>query len=90
MPDETPIPAELLPPELLVMDLLYTPRETRLMREAAAAGGSVQNGDVLFIEESSVAFHLWTGQAAPLDLVRSTLDATRDSVPDAVAETAEA
>ena len=34
-PDETPIPAELLPPELLVLDLLYTPRESRLLREAA-------------------------------------------------------
>ena len=32
---ETPIPAELLPPELLVLDLLYRPRETRLLRERA-------------------------------------------------------
>ena len=37
-PDETPIPPELLPPDLLVLDLLYTPKETRLLREAAAAG----------------------------------------------------
>jgi hypothetical protein len=38
-----------------------------------------------------VAFHLWTGQEAPLDLLRSTLDAARDSVPaEPVAEAAEA
>ncbi len=91
VPDETPIPAELLPPDLMVLDLLYTPKETRLMREAAAAGATVQNGDVMFLEESAVAFHLWTGQEAPRDLFRSTLDAARDSVPAAqVAETAEA
>ncbi|MET0773482.1 MAG: shikimate dehydrogenase, partial [Candidatus Limnocylindrales bacterium] len=90
VPDETPIPAELLPPELMVIDLLYTPRETRLMREAAAAGGTVQNGDIMFIEESAVAFNLWTGQEAPRDLFRATLDAARDSAPEPVAEAAEA
>ncbi len=91
VPDETPIPAELLPPDLLLLDLLYTPRETRLMREAAAVGATVQNGDTMFLEESAVAFQLWTGQEAPMDLFRSTLDAARDSAPtEPVAEAAEA
>jgi shikimate dehydrogenase len=92
VPDETPIPAELLPPDLLVLDLLYTPRETRLMREAAAAGATVQNGDVMLIHQSAAAFGLWTGQQAPIDLLTSTLDEARDRAPEpaAVAETAEA
>ncbi len=79
-PDETPIPAELLPPELLVLDLLYTPRESRLLREAAAAGAAaVLNGDVMLIHQSAAAFELWTGQPAPIDLLTKTLEAYRDT-----------
>ena len=79
-PDETPIPAGLLPPDLLVMDLLYTPKETRLLREAAAAGASAtQNGDVMLLHQSAAAFELWTGQPAPLDVLTERLDAARDS-----------
>ena len=36
--DQSPMPAELLPPDLLVLDLMYQPRETKLMRDARAAG----------------------------------------------------
>ncbi len=74
--DETPIPAELLPPDLMVLDLLYTPRQSRLLRDAAAAGATaVQNGDVMLIHQSAAAFELWTGQSAPIDLL--TADAGR-------------
>ena len=39
------------------MDLLYTPRQSRLLREAAAAGASAfQNGDVMLINQSAAAF----------------------------------
>lgn len=80
-PDETPIPAELLPPDLLVLDLLYTPRETRLMREARAAGATVLNGDTMLLHQSAAAFQLWTGQQAPLELLTETLEAARDAQP---------
>src|SRR6185369_17981923 len=36
--DVSPIPAELLPPELMVLDLTYVPRDTRLLRDARSAG----------------------------------------------------
>ena len=67
-PEETPIPAELLRPDILVMDLLYAPAETRLLREAAAAGASAtMNGDVMLLHQTAAAFELWTGQEAPMD-----------------------
>jgi shikimate dehydrogenase len=78
-PDETPIPAELLPPELLVLDLLYTPRETRLLRDARSAGATATlNGDVMLLHQSAAAFHLWTGQQAPMDVLRERLEQLRD------------
>jgi shikimate dehydrogenase len=91
-PAETPIPGEILPPELLVLDLQYMPKETRLMREAKAAGATaVMNGDIMLIHQSAAAFELWTGQQAPLDLLRETLERTRDLPDEPVAgEAAEA
>ncbi len=89
--DETPIPAELLPPDLLVLDLLYMPRQSRLLREAAAAGASaVQNGDVMLINQSAAAFELWTGQPAPIDLLTETLEHARDTVAPAEVATTNA
>jgi shikimate dehydrogenase len=74
--DETPVPAELLPPDLLVLDLIYRPRETRLLRDARAAGAAaVQNGESMLLHQGAAAYELWTGQAAPLELMREQLEA---------------
>jgi shikimate dehydrogenase len=78
-PDESPIPAELLPPDLLVLDLLYVPRETRLIRDAAAAGAAgTLNGDLMLLTQSAAAFQLWTGREAPVELLRERLEAARE------------
>jgi len=90
--DETPIPGELLPPDLLVLDLLYTPKETRLVREARGAGAAAAaNGDVMLIHQTAAAFNLWTGQAAPMELLAERLEAARDeAVPAADAAATDA
>ena len=73
--DVSPIPAELLPPEMLVLDLIYTPRETRLLRDAKAAGAAAtMNGELMLLHQGAAAFRLWTGQEPPLDLMRERLD----------------
>jgi shikimate dehydrogenase len=71
--DETPIPAELIPGELLVMDLIYNPPVSRLLREAAAAGSHVQNGELMLLHQGAAAFTLWTGQPAPVALMHEKL-----------------
>jgi len=76
--DETPIPAELLPPDLLVLDLVYTPPETRLLRDAKAAGAAgTMNGELMLLHQGAAALELWTGQPAPLDLMRQKLEEAR-------------
>jgi shikimate dehydrogenase len=77
VPDETPIPGELIPPELLVLDLIYAIPQTRLLREAAAAGSETMNGEVMLLHQSAAAFTLWTGQAAPLQLMQERLEEAR-------------
>jgi shikimate dehydrogenase len=74
--DETPIPAELLPPELLVLDLVYRPRETRLLKDAKAADAqATMNGELMLLHQGAAAFELWTGQPAPLDVMRERMEA---------------
>ncbi len=71
--DESPVPGELFPPDLLVMDLIYNPPASRLLREAAAAGSQVLNGELMLLHQGAAAFTLWTGQPAPVALMREKL-----------------
>ncbi len=75
--DESPVPGDLLPPDLLVLDLIYNPTRTRLLREAAAAGDSVMNGELMLVNQGAAAFTLWTGQPAPLELMQRKLEEAR-------------
>nr|MBI3614685.1 shikimate dehydrogenase [Nitrospirota bacterium] len=72
--DETCIPASLLAPHLTVMDIVYNPLETRLLREAKAAGCRTIRGLEMFLHQAVAQFELWTGQAAPVKIMRSVLE----------------
>ena len=73
--DESPLPAEILPSELLVLDLIYA--RTRLLRDAAAAGCQVADGELMLLNQGAAAFTLWTGQKAPLELMQEKLAEAR-------------
>src|SRR5205823_9002419 len=74
--DETPIPGEVIPPELLVLDLIYS--RTRLLRDAEAAGCTVMDGELMLLHQGAAAFTLWTGQPAPLEVMEAALQAARE------------
>jgi shikimate dehydrogenase len=89
--DESPIPAEIIPPGLLVMDLIYNPAQTRFLREAKAAGAeATENGLVMLLHQGTAQFELWTGQPPPIDVMRERLEAAlaarETSADDAVAD----
>ncbi len=73
--DESPLPAELLPDELFVLDLVLARDETPLLREAAKRGGTVANGQASFLVAQAAAFELWNGVPAPADVMRTALAA---------------
>ncbi len=73
--DESPVPAEIIPSDLLVLDLIY--RDTRFLRDAAAAGCTVSDGETMLLHQGAAAFTLWTGQAAPLEVMAGALAAAR-------------
>jgi shikimate dehydrogenase len=69
----TLIPKTLLRPEQVVFDIVYTPRETRLLREAQAAGCMTIPGLEMFVNQAVVQFELWTGQRAPVNIMREVV-----------------
>jgi shikimate dehydrogenase len=73
--DVSPVPGEVLHDELLVLDLIYA--KTRLLGEAAAAGATTSDGELMLLHQGAAAFTLWTGQAAPLSLMQSKLAEAR-------------
>jgi shikimate dehydrogenase len=73
--DTSPIPAESLHGDLLVLDLIYA--RTRLLRDAAAAGATVADGELMLLHQGAAAFTLWTGQPAPLELMQAKLAEAR-------------
>jgi len=71
---ETAVPAALLHQALTVMDIVYTPLETRLLREAKAAGCKTIRGLEMFLNQAVAQFELWTGHQAPADVMRTVLE----------------
>lgn len=81
--DESPIPAELLRPDLAVLDLVYRPTPTRLVREARAGGAVARGGAGMLLRQAALSFTLWTGRPAPVEVMRRALAAELGAELDA-------
>lgn len=57
-------------PELIVSDVIYNPRKTRLIQLAESAGLTAFNGMYMLLYQGAEAFRLWTGQDMPVDIVK--------------------
>lgn len=70
-PAETPLPDfdfSRLPAHAAVYDMVYRPTETRLMREARAAGLHAENGLGMLAHQARLAFRAWTGIEVPAEV----------------------
>lgn len=56
-----------------VYDMIYRPAETTLLKAAKAAGCRTANGLGMLLHQGAKAFEIWTGQPAPLDVMRRAL-----------------
>jgi 3-dehydroquinate dehydratase/shikimate dehydrogenase len=71
--DETPFPKHHLKPSMVVFEAVYNPENTLLVKDARSQGCAVATGVEMFIRQASLQFQLFTGQAAPADVMRETL-----------------
>ena len=53
----------------IAYDLIYTPFQTRVLRDAAAAGWETVSGLDMFIGQGDAQFHLWTGHHLPEEAI---------------------
>ncbi len=81
--DESLVPAELLRPDLAVLDLVYRPSPTRLVRDARAVGAPAEAGGAILLGQAWRSLELWLGISAPVDAMRTALDAELGGGKDA-------
>lgn len=65
--------AALLRPDLVVCDLIYVPKETHLLREAARRGCRTVSGIGMQLYQAVPAFRMWTGREMDVEVARSAL-----------------
>jgi len=71
--DVSLIPAELLNPDQVIFDIVYTPLETKLCTEAKARGLKVIRGVDMFINQAVLQFERFTGVDAPDKVMRRVI-----------------
>jgi 3-dehydroquinate dehydratase/shikimate dehydrogenase len=64
--DESPVPREALRNRSIVYDLIYNPRETRLLKDARAEGCVTLGGLEMLVAQGAMQFQIWTGSRPPL------------------------
>ena len=64
---------EWLRPSQLVCDLTYNPRDTVLLQAAREAGARILDGTGMLVHQGAIAFEQWTGQEAPVEVMRLAL-----------------
>lgn len=59
---------------IAVYDMIYRPAETAFLATAKAGGSRTANGLAMLLYQGAAALELWTGQPAPLEVMRKALE----------------
>jgi len=68
-----PLPYAMFRPGQVACDLVYNPVETLFLKGARQAGATAVDGLGMLLYQGALAFELWTGSAAPLEVMRKAL-----------------
>jgi shikimate dehydrogenase len=70
----SPLPENIvLSKDTMIYDLVYNPRETKLVRDAHAQGLQATTGLGMLIEQAALGFELWTGHKPPKDILYTSV-----------------
>jgi shikimate dehydrogenase len=70
----SPVSEDVLKPGMTVMDIIYNPMTTKLLNLASQKGCRVVHGLSMFINQGAEQFRLWTGQEAPVDVMKKVVE----------------
>jgi shikimate dehydrogenase len=68
---------------MLVCDLTYNPPVTPFLTMASRAGCQTMNGVGMLLHQGALAFRIWSGQEAPLPVMRAALEKAIQQLPSA-------
>ena len=71
-PNESLFPQRV--PAEIVLDMVYNPHETLLLKQAKEQGSTVVYGAEMLLEQAACQFEIWTGDSAPRAVMRSALE----------------
>ena len=71
--DAMPVGEHMLEPGMVVMDIVYNPLATLLLKTAAKRGCTTVDGAAMFVYQGAFQFELWTGKKAPVAVMRETV-----------------
>jgi len=73
--DESPVDPSWISAGAVVMDAVYEPPETRLLRDAASRGARTISGKWMLVHQAAEQLREWTGLEAPIDVMAEAFDA---------------
>lgn len=71
--DKTIIPPNCISPDHVVMDIVYHPIRTTLLKSAEKNGAQTIDGAWMLLFQAAEAFEIWTGKTAPVDAMNHAL-----------------
>jgi shikimate dehydrogenase len=77
--DASPVTAEAIATGAVVLDAVYDPTRTRLLRDAAARGSRVVEGKWMLVHQAAAQIELWTGRDAPTEVMAKAFDAASEA-----------
>jgi shikimate dehydrogenase len=72
--DASPVPAAAIPRDAVVMDAIYDPPRTRLLRDAEARGARALGGKWMLVYQAAEQIALWSGRSAPVDVMAEAFE----------------
>ena len=72
--DVSPVPADALRAESTVLDAVYDPPRTRLLRDAEARGARIVSGKWMLVEQAVEQIRLWSGKTPPAEVMAQAFD----------------
>jgi shikimate dehydrogenase len=72
--DASPVSADAIPPGAVVLDAVYDPPRTRLLRDAEARGARTLGGKWMLVHQAAEQLRLWSGREPPIDVMADAFD----------------
>ena len=71
--EQTLVNREWLRPDMTVMDIVYNPLETKLIKDAKAVGAKVVYGTEMLVFQGAASFEIWCKRPAPVEVMRKAI-----------------